>query len=129
MGNEFTTRRTGPSGMTETYTILLTGFRAPVMLPDGQGAIAQFDLELAVQHPGPGFPDDIAAVMSYEDIVQALRALCAEEVAADAGRLAERAADLTIDLPKVTRTRVSVALTGSQPHEPACGATIIRERI
>lgn len=128
MGNDFATRRTGQAGGDDTYTILLTGFRAPVILPGGDGATARFDLELTVLHPGPGFPDDIAAVMSYEDIVQALRALCAEETAADAGRLAERAADLTIDLPKVTRTRVSVALSDARADHPARGATIVRER-
>lgn len=125
MGNDFEARRAGPAG---TYTILLTGFRAPVKLPGGQAATGRFDLELTVLHPGPDFPDDIAAVMSYEDIVRALRALCAEETAADAGRLAEKAADLTIGLPKVTRTQVSVALSGARTGEPACGATIVRER-
>ncbi|NYZ10972.1 hypothetical protein HL658_00300 [Azospirillum sp. RWY-5-1] len=128
MGNDFAARRTGPAGGADTYTILLTGFRAPVILPGGDGATARFDLELTVLHPGPEFPDDIAAVMSYEDIVQALRDLCAEETAADAGRLAEKAADLTIGLPKVTRTKVSVALSGVRTDEPARGATIMRER-
>lgn len=126
MGNDFEARRASKAG---TYTILLTGFRAPVILPGGRAATACFDLELTVLHPGPGFPDDIAAVMSYEDIVQALRALCAEERAADAGCLAERAADLTIGLPKVMRTRVSVALSGTSTDGPACGASIVRERV
>lgn len=129
MGNDFAARRAGPAGRDDTYTILLTGFRAPVVLPGGDGATARFDLELTVLHPGPGFPDDIAAVMSYEDIVQALRALCAKETSADPGRLAEKAADLTIDLPKVTRTRVSVALSGARTDQPTRGATIIRERL
>lgn len=129
MGNEFAARRAGLGGTAETYTILLTGFRAPVTLPGGREATARFDLELAVLHPGRGFPDDIAAVMSYEDIVQALRALCADETAADAGRLAEKAADLSIGLPKVMRTRVSVELSGATEDGPACGATITRERV
>ena len=70
----------------------------------------RMDLTLTVIHPGPGFPDDIAAVMSYEGIIEDLRRLCAEEAVPGSDYLAEHAADLCLAHARVQRVRVDVAL-------------------
>lgn len=107
--------------MEPTYTILLRDFTAPVRLAGGAQATVRIELALTVPHPGPGFPDDISAVMSYEDIVVALRALCAETAAAEAAALAERAAAAALANPVVLKACATVALPGSE-------ATIERTR-
>ncbi len=121
----------GPVRAPATYTIFLTGFQGAVTTAAAESAPVRFDLALTVAHPGPGFPDDIAAVMSYEDIVQALRALCAEAPAADAGRLAARAAELSLANPKVHAVRVRVEgppRSGGPEGERTTGAEVVRQR-
>lgn len=99
------------SGTTDSiYTILISTFRAPLRLsPDTLGT-ARIDLELDVPHPGPGFADDIASVMSYEEVVRGLRALCDETPHADARCLAEAVAALALSFPCVRQVRVSASV-------------------
>lgn len=128
MADDIPFRRGAPGGSGPgTYTILLHGFTAPVGR-DGAKATARFDLELSVLHPGPGFPDDIAAVTSYEDIVQALRALCAGHTDADPGRLAEHACAITLGMPAVCRVHVEVAIAAAPDGTPWSGASLTKER-
>ncbi len=116
-----------PGGATLTYTILVRGFTAPVRLAGRDGpVIASFDLTLTVTHPGQGFPDDIAAVMSYEDIVEELRRLCAEEAISGPDYLAESAADLCLAHAKVQRASVSVELPSVTENGAGIGTSITR---
>ncbi|WP_051340614.1 hypothetical protein [Azospirillum halopraeferens] len=94
-----------------TYTIFLRDFAAPVAERGREGRrVARITIELTVQHPGAGFPDDITAVMSYEDIVQDLRDLCARTPVAGPGDLAERAAALCLSRSRVHRAGVEVEI-------------------
>lgn len=118
-----------PGGAPLTYTILVRGFAAAVALagrtdrPD-----VRFDLTLTVTHPGPGFPDDIAAVMSYEDIVEDLRRLCAESNVSGAEYLADRAADLCLSHAKVRLVQVDVTIPAADSGDSAAGTSLTRGR-
>ncbi|MGF7177842.1 dihydroneopterin aldolase [Azospirillum doebereinerae] len=116
-----------PGGATLTYTILVRGFTATVALAGRPGRPAvRIDLTLTVTHPGAGFPDNIAAVMSYEDIVEELRRLCADETIPGPDYLAERAADLCLTHAKVQRVRVDVELPSTAAEGAGAGASITR---
>ncbi|SMH43753.1 tunnelling fold family protein [Azospirillum agricola] len=116
-----------PDGATLTYTILVRGFTATVHLAGRPGRpTARIDLTLTVAHPGAGFPDDIAAVMSYEDIIEDLRRLCADETIPDPGYLAGRAADLCLGHAKVQRVHADVELPSLSAEGAVSGASITR---
>lgn len=111
MIDENSQQRTAPGGAASTYTIFLRDFSAPVILRgEDVRRPAHFNVRLTVAHPGPDFPDDIAAVMSYEPIVQDLRRLCADERPSGVEELAERAAGLCLKQHKVCSVRVDVDL-------------------
>lgn len=121
-------RRPASPGAAPTYTIFLNDFSAPVWLAgDGAPRPAHVDLRLTVTHPGAGFADDIAAVMSYEPIIQDLRRLCADERPANAEALAERAASVCLKQAQVVSARVEVTLTGRADGAVA-GVTLFREQ-
>lgn len=121
-------RRSAPGGAAPTYTIFLRDFSAPVLLRGEEAQRpAHFDVRLVVTHPGPDFPDDIAAVMSYEPIVQDLRRLCADERLPGVEELAERAASLCLKQPKVCSVRVEVQLP-DQTSGSVAGVTVSREQ-
>lgn len=127
MANDTASRRADATGAARTYTILLRDFTATVSIagrPDR--CPVSISLELKVSHPGHGFPDDITAVMSYEDIVEDLRRLCAEDAIPGADYLADRAADLCLTHPKVRRVRVDVELPSLQPDTAGAGVSITR---
>ena len=112
-----------------TYTILLKDFTATVSVAGRPGRpMAHINLELKVSHPGRGFPDDITAVMSYEDIVEDLRRLCAEETVPGPDYLADRTAGLCLAHPKVRRVRVDVELPSLLPDAAGAGVSITRTR-
>lgn len=121
-------RRPAIAGTAPTYTIFLNDFSAAVRTP-GEAAPRQahFHLRLTVTHPGPDFPDDIAAVMSYEPIIQDLRRLCADERPANAEELAERAASVCLRQEQVVSARVEVALS-DRPDGAMAGVTLFREQ-
>jgi dihydroneopterin aldolase len=126
----FARRAANHPGAAPTYTIFLRDFTAPVAI---RGAAerrpARFNVRLTVAHPGPGFPDDIAAVMSYEDIVEDLRRLCAGPAVPGPEHLAEQAAALCLERAKVRKVRVEVELgAGNGTGDAAAGVTITRER-
>ncbi|WP_200477052.1 dihydroneopterin aldolase [Azospirillum brasilense] len=131
MANDPVTRPSGAdaSGAAATYTILLRDFTATVSLagrPDR--STVRISLELKVSHPGVSFSDDITAVMSYEDIVEDLRRLCAQESVPGPDYLANCTADLCLAHPKVRRARVDVELSSPRPDTVGAGVTIIRNR-
>lgn len=121
-------RRPAPGGAAPTYTIFLRDFTAPVALRgEDTGRPAHFNVRLMVAHPGPDFADDIAAVMSYEPIVQDLRRLCADERLSGVEELAERAAALCLKQPKVYSVRVDVELP-EHASGAVAGVTVSREQ-
>ncbi|MCW2243445.1 hypothetical protein [Azospirillum canadense] len=130
MANHTDSRRADAAcDATMTYTILLRDFTATVSLagrPDR--TTARINLELKVSHPGRDFPDDIAAVMSYEDIVEDLRRLCAEDAVPGPDYLADRAAVLCLAHAKVRRVRVDVELSSALPDMTGSGVSITREQ-
>ncbi|WP_353859557.1 hypothetical protein [Azospirillum formosense] len=131
MANDPVTRPSGAdaSGAGATYTILLRDFTATVSLAGRSGRpTVRISLELKVSHPGVSFPDDITAVMSYEDIVEDLRRLCAQEAVPGPDYLADRTADLCLAHPKVRHVRVDVELSSPFPDTAGAGVTIIRNR-
>ncbi|MDW5532828.1 MULTISPECIES: hypothetical protein [Azospirillum] len=118
-----------PGGAPLTYTILVRGFAATVALAGRTDRPeVRFDLTLTVTHPGPGFPDDIAAVMSYEDIVEDLRRLCGECDVPSADYLADRATDLCLSHAKVRRVQVDVTIPALDSGGPTAGASLTRAR-
>lgn len=120
-------RRSAPGGAAGTYTIFLRDFTAPVLLRgEERQRTAHFNVRLSVTHPGPDFPDDIAAVMSYEPIVQDLRRLCADETLPGVEELAERAAALCLKQSKVRSVRVEVELPERSAGAVA-GVTVTRD--
>lgn len=125
--NDATDRRPSDPGRNATYTILLRDFGATVAVVgrDGRPPV-RISLRLTVTHPGPGFPDDIAAVMSYEDIVEDLRRICAEETVPGPEHLAERAADICLSHVQVKVAEVEVELPSPDPAVAGAGATITR---
>ena len=68
----------------------------------------RINVELTVRHPGAGFRDEIAAVLSYEGLVDGIRRV------AEAGHiklietLADRIADLCLEDARVTHAEVRV---------------------
>lgn len=112
-----------------TYTILLRDFTASVSLAGRPGRpTVHISLELKVSHPGQSFPDDITAVMSYEDIVEDLRRLCAQDAVPGPEYLADQTAALCLAHPKVRQVRVDVELPSLLPDTAGAGVTITRNR-
>lgn len=106
-------RHNGRSARDEdlTYTILVRDFSSTVTFAGArQHQPALISLELQVIHPGRQFPDDIAAVMSYEDIVLALRSLCQNTDIAGPQDLAERTLELCMIHKHILKARVDVVL-------------------
>lgn len=119
-------RRPLPTWQPGTYTILVTDFRAMTTLTGGVQAEVRLDVRLTVDHPGPGFADDISSVMSYEDIIVELRRLCAEATGTDAQRLAEAVSERLMALPKVRGLRVGVAFPSAGGSGSLAGIEIVR---
>lgn len=119
-------RRPPPTSQPGTYAILVTDFRAMTTLTGGVQAEVRLDVRLTVDHPGPGFADDISSVMSYEDIIVELRRLCAEATGTDAQRLAEAVSERLMALPKVRGLRVGVAFPSAGGSGSLAGIEIVR---
>ena len=66
--------------------------------------------------------------MSYEDIVEDLRHLCAEDAVPGPDYLADRAAALCLAHAKVRRVRVDVELASALPDMTGSGVSITREQ-
>lgn len=124
----FPRRAANTPGAAPTYTIFLRDFTAPVAIRGvAERQTARFNVQLTVAHPGTGFPDDITAVMSYEDIVEDLRRLCAGPAVPGPEDLAEGAADLCLEREKVCKVRVEVELR-ARSGDALAGVAITRER-
>lgn len=88
----------------------------------------RINVELIVRHPGPDFPDDIAAVVSYEGIVEDIRSLTEEKHINLIESLAERIAALCLNDPRVRRARVQVEKLEVFPEAMSVGVVVERGR-
>lgn len=107
----------------DTYAILLRDLVAPLPGAAGGGGVpptARLTARLTARHPGRQFADDIAAVLSYEDIVVDLRRLCALSLAPDPAALALAAADSALTHPDVRVAEVEVAISLPEGRVGGC---------
>ncbi|CAK0740190.1 7,8-dihydroneopterin aldolase/epimerase/oxygenase [uncultured Gammaproteobacteria bacterium] len=88
----------------------------------------RINVDLIVHHPGPEFPDDIAAVVSYESIVEDIRRLTEQKHINLIESLAERIAALCLHDQRVRRTRVQVEKLEVFPEAVSVGVVVERGR-
>ena len=86
----------------------------------------RIDLELDVE-TGP-VPDDLAAAVSYDDLISNIRGLLAEEHVQLTETLAERIADLCLDRPRAIRARVRVLKPDAVAAAEGVGAEVVKSR-
>lgn len=109
----------------DTYTIFLRDLVAPLPRAgsaSGPGPSARLTARLEALHPGRQFADDIAAVLSYEDVVVDLRRLCAHAATPDPAALALAAADRALTHPDVRSVEVEISITPSAPPDASSPA-------
>jgi dihydroneopterin aldolase len=83
-------------------------------------------LDLTVRHPGPGFRDEIVAVLSYHGLVEAIRGLTGPVKLLET--LAERIAALCLADARVLAVEVRVEKPDVYPDAAAVGVIITRRR-
>lgn len=88
----------------------------------------RINVELTLDHPGPGFQDRIDAVLSYETIVQFLRSLAQGEHIGLLETLGERVLGFCFEDRRVRRAAVTVEKPDYFPDAAAVGVTLERER-
>ncbi|HYD30589.1 MAG TPA: dihydroneopterin aldolase [Azospirillaceae bacterium] len=106
------------------YTIFLKDFLAN---PGGEESL-RVNVDLKVRHPGPGFADDIASVMSYEGVVDGIRRLTRHPHAAGLENLARQIGDICLEDPRVEGAKVRVERLGADTDAAALGIFIEVER-
>ena len=72
----------------------------------------RINVELTVRHPGPGFRDEISAVLSYEELVEGIR----------------RIADLALVDDRVLAAEVRVEKLEVFPDAASVGVAIVKGR-
>lgn len=90
----------------------------------------RINAELEVCHPGPGFADEISAVVSYEGLVLGIHRLA--EVGGHVRlveTLAERILALCLAPPQVRSCRVTVEKLDVFPDAAAVGITLSRAKL
>jgi len=88
----------------------------------------RLNVEVEVRREVEAFTDDIAQVISYEDIVVGIKALIAEGHIQLVETLAEKIADLSLRDSRAVRARVRVEKLDVIPEAEAVGAEIVRRR-
>ena len=87
-----------------------------------------FNVELKVREGGGPVGDDIANVLSYEDIVDGIKAIVADGHINLVETLAERVAELCLADPRVGSARVGVDKLDIVPEAASVGVEIERSR-
>ena len=87
-----------------------------------------FNVELKVRENGGPVGDDIANVLSYEDIVDGIKAIVADGHINLVETLAERVAELCLADPRVGSARVGVDKLDIVPEAASVGVEIERSR-
>lgn len=96
-----------------TYRIVLRDYVTTLAIgvhdhEHGRHQRVRINIELTVRHPGPGFRDDIAAVLSYEDLVAGLERLPETPHIKLLETLAERLLDLCLVDARVLKAQVQL---------------------
>lgn len=86
------------------------------------------NIELEINDGGEPFDDDIAKVVSYETVVNGIKAILAEGHINLVETLAERIAALCLGDPRVARARVGVDKPDIMPEAASVGIEIERSR-
>ena len=86
------------------------------------------NIELEIRSSGEPFDDDIGKVVSYETIVNGVKAILAEGHINLVETLAERIAELCLGDPRVARARVGVDKPDIVPEAASVGIEIERSR-
>jgi dihydroneopterin aldolase len=87
----------------------------------------RIDLELDVE-TGP-VADDLAAAVSYDDLISNIRGLLAGDHVQLTETLAERIADLCLDSPRAIRARVRVLKPDAVAAAEGVGAEVVKSRV
>lgn len=132
MAHELLTLGTVPRGARPVrgpafYTIFLRDFVAAS--PADEAGALRVNVELKVRHPGPGFADDIASVMSYEDVVSGIRRLTQDRLTHEGPvdgleTLASGIGDLCLVDPRVEGAQVRVERLANGAEPEALGITM-----
>ena len=88
----------------------------------------RINVDLTVRHPGPGFRDEIASVLSYEGLIHDIRAIAADGHIKLIETLGERIADLCLADARVGAAEVKVEKLEVFPEAAAVGVVMIRRR-
>jgi dihydroneopterin aldolase len=121
-----------PAGVT-TYRILLRDLvvLASIGVHDHehrQPQSVRINVDLTVHHPGPGFRDEIAAVLSYEGLVDGIRRLARAGHIKLIETLAERIADLCLMDERVLGAEIQVEKLEVFPDAASVGVVMSRRR-
>ena len=109
----------------------LRGFgRATWCCPVGSGLPQRvgFNVDLRVRRPERAIDDDIANVLSYDDVIDGIRGLTAERHINLVETLAEEVAELCLANPRVALVRVRVEKLDIYPEAAGVGVEIERRR-
>jgi 7,8-dihydroneopterin aldolase/epimerase/oxygenase len=88
----------------------------------------RLNIDMTVAEPGDGFDDDIARVVSYEDVISAIRAMATRQHINLVETLAERIAALCLADPRVSQTRVRVEKLDIYAGPTVVGVELERRR-
>ena len=89
---------------------------------------ARINVELTVRHPGPGFRDEIASVLSYEGLVEGIRAIARDGHIKLIETLAERIAELALTDERVLAAEVRAEKLEVFADAASVGVVIARGR-
>ena len=121
-----------PAGVT-TYRIVLRELvvRASIGVHEHEHRRPQpvrITVDLTVRHPGPGFRDEIAAVLSYEGLVDGIRRVAQTGHIKLIETLAERIADLCLADDRVLGAEIRVEKLEVFPDAVSVGVVMTRWR-
>ncbi|MEI7606767.1 MAG: dihydroneopterin aldolase [Rhodospirillaceae bacterium] len=88
----------------------------------------RINVELTVRHPGPGFRDEIASVLSYEGLVEGIRAIARDGHIKLIETLAERIAELALTDERVLAAEVRAEKLEVFADAASVGVVIARAR-
>ncbi len=88
----------------------------------------RINVELTVRHPGPGFADEISAVLSYEGLVEGIRGVARDGHIKLIETLAERIGELCLEDPRVFSAEVRVEKLEVFPDAASVGVVMTKGR-
>ena len=88
----------------------------------------RINLDLGVAEPPQGHPDELTAVVCYQEAIDRVKAIVAEEHVKLVETLAERIATACLADGRVTSVRVRVEKLDAVPEAASVGVEIVRQR-